>query len=168
MTRKETTAIALKCFAVYLIAQVIISLPVLVGICLKLGYFGQHDTPVSIIISISLLSVMLGLAAALLLWKLTNNLLTTEIISESAQSELGAEEIIKIILACMGVYFAIGAVVAFPRVFVDFQIAKNSTDHQPLVSGVNLLSVVLQIIFGCILIAKPARWARVLKKLRKE
>ena len=99
--------------------------------------------------------VVLGLGAAFFLWKFTNSLLAKETVLEPTSGEIGVDEVIKIILACMGIYFAINAVVAFPRAFVEVQIARSNTDCQPLVSTINLASVVLQIIFGCLLIAKP-------------
>ena len=168
MTRKETTAIALKCFAIYLIDQMIIGLHDVVGVCLKLGYFGQHDTSPLFIASISVLTVVFGLASAFFLWRFTNSLLLADTMPETAPGEISVNEVVKIILACMGVYFAVAAVIAFPRVFVDFQIARSNSDYQPLVSTVNLASVVLQIVFGCLLIAKPAKWVKLIRSVKEK
>ncbi len=168
MTRKESTIIALKCYAIYIIVQLIVSLPILVGICLKLGRFGQHDTSAFFIASISFLSVVFCLATAFFLWKLANSLLIKETMPEPVSGEIGVDEVMKIILTCMGVYFAINAVIAFPSAFVDFQISRSNVDYQPLVSVVSLASVVLQIIFGCLLIAKPAKWVKKIRAIREK
>ena len=166
MTRKETTAIALKCFALYILAQVIISLPIFAGLGMKLGYYGQHDIPNFWIFALCVLCIFIGFVVAFLIWKTTNSLLTKESISpEDAKGDLSADGVMKIILACIGIYFAINAVVAFPRVFVDFQIAKKIADQQSLISAITLGSVVLQLILGFLLIAKPAKWVKMIQAI---
>ncbi|MEE9369824.1 MAG: hypothetical protein V3V05_13340 [Pontiella sp.] len=169
MTRKETTAIALKCFALYLLAQVIISLPICAGLGMKLGYYGQHDTSKFWIFALCTLCTLIGLLVAFLIWKTTNSLLTKETTSpEDSTGDLNADGVMKIILACMGVYFAINAIIAFPRIFVDFQIAKKIADQQSLVSAISLGSVILQIIFGCLLISKPAKWVKMIRSVKEK
>ena len=169
MTRKETTAIALKCFALYLLAQVIISLPICAGLGMKLGYYGQHDTSKFWIISLCTLCTLIGLLVAFLIWKTTNSLLTNKTESiEEPTGDLNADGVMKIILACMGVYFAVNAVIAFPRAFVDFQIAKKIADQQTLVSAISLGSVGLQIVFGVLLIAKPAKWVKMIRSVKEK
>lgn len=168
MTRKETTAIALKCFAIYLIAQMIISLPILVSIGLQLGYLGNHDVSAFFMASLCFLTVVAGLFCAFLLWKVTNSILLKETTPESAQGELGVDEIMELILACMGIYFAINAVIAFPNSFVQFQIYKNMAGSQPLASAISLGSVALQFVFGCILIAKPAKWVKMIRAVKEK
>jgi len=164
MTRKETTAIALKCFAIYLISQVLVSLPILVGIGLKLGSYGEHDTSIFFIASICFLSVALTLATAFILWKLTNSLLFKETKSEPMPAEIGVDEVMKIILACMGVYFVIGAVIAFPRAFVEFQVAQNNPTYEIELPLAGFISQILQFAFGCMLIVKPAKWVKIIRE----
>ncbi len=164
MTRKETTVIALKCFAIYLVSQVLVSLPLLAGIGLKLGSYGEHDTSGFFIASMCFLSVALALLTAFFLWKLTNSLLLKETMVESIPPEIGVNEVIKIILVCMGIYFAIGALIAFPRAFVEFQIAQNNPTYEIELPLVELVSHILQFIFGYTLIAKSAKWAKLIRE----
>jgi len=168
MTRKETTAIALKCFALYLLAQIIISLPIIAGL-VELGYYGQHDTSNFWIFALCTLCTLIGLLVVFLIWKTTNSLLTKEMTSpEDATGDLSVDEVMKIILACMGVYFSINAIIAFPQAFVAFQIARNFSGQQPLILAVSLGSVILQIIFGYLLIAKPAQWAKIIRSVKEK
>jgi hypothetical protein len=168
MTRKETTAIALKCFALYIIGQVFISLPTLSGIGLKLGAYGDHDTPIFFIASVCFLTVVVGFLFAFLLWKFTNSLMLKETSSEGTPSGIGVDEVMKIILACMGIYFAINAILAFPRSFVEFQLSKTTTVFMPEITFINLVSIGLQFMFGCLLIAKPSSWVNVIKTVREK
>ena len=169
MTRKETTAIALKCFALYLMAQVIISLPVFAGLGMQLGYYGHHDISKFWIVALCTLCTLIGLLVVFLIWKTTNSLLKKDTSStEDTLGDLNADGVMKIVLACMGVYFSVNAVIAFPRVFVDFQIAKKIADQQSLVSAISLGSVILQIVFGCLLIAKPAKWVKMIRSVKEK
>ena len=169
MTKKETTAIALKCFSLYLLAQVIISLPMCAGLGMKLGYYGQHDTSKFWIVVICTLCTLIGLFVAFLIWKTTNSLLTKETTSpEDSTGDLNADGVMKIILSCMGIYFAINAIIAFPPTFVNFRIAQNTVGQQAFVSVSSVISVVLQLAFGCLLIAKPAKWLKLIRSVKEE
>lgn len=166
MTRKETTVVALKCYAIYIVIQLVVFLPTLAGICLKLGHFDQRGTSTFFIGVVSFLSVVCYLVAALFLWKTANSLLIGEAMQETGSSEIGMDEVMKMVLACMGVYFVTAGVIVFPRIFVEFKIAESNSDPQALVSAVSLASVVLQIIFGGLLIAKPAKWVKMIQSIR--
>ena len=167
MTQKETTAIAVKCFAIYILAQVIISLPTLAALGLKIGSYGQHDIPRSWILVISVSSLALGLVTAYLLWKFTNSLLTKEPVQETATGDLEAEGIMKIVLACMGVYFIIDAAMTFPHAIVQYHISRSNPAFQAELSAMYLLAQVLELTFGGLLIAKPNKWVKMIRSLGK-
>ena len=168
MTRKETTAIALKCFAIYIIGQVFISLPVLSAIGIKLRAYGQHDIPIFVIASVCFLTVVVGFLFAFLLWKFTNSLMLKETSTDDTQSGLSVDEVMKIILACMGIYFAIGAILAFPRAYVEIQLSKTNSAFLGEITFINLVAIVLQFIFGCLLIAKPSSWVKVIRSVKEK
>ena len=168
MTRKETTAIALKCFALYIIGQVFVSLPILSGIGLKLGAYGGHDIPIFFIASICFLTVMIGFLFAFLLWKFTNSLMLKETTTDETQSGISVDEVMKIILSCMGIFFAINAIIAFPRAFVEIQISKTNPAFIGELTFINLVAIILQFVFGCLLIAKPSSWVNVIRSVRRK
>lgn len=163
MTRKETTSIALKCFAIYIIAQVFISLPIIATLGLKIGYFGRHDTSGVFVASVCLLSVVVALLFAFLLWKFTNSLLLKDTSATEFTSELGVDETIKIILACMGIFYATNAIIAFPRAYVEFQLAKSNPNFLIEITTINLVAIVLQFVLGCFLIIKPSCWLNLIR-----
>lgn len=158
MTRKETTAIALKCFAIYILSQVIISLPTLASLGLKLKYMGSEEPSNIWIIGIPVLSVILGITTAFLIWKSTNSLLTKEATPNENSGDLGVDGIMKIVLACMGVYFVIDAAIAVPYAFVSLQIARTNPSFKMELCIMNLVTQILEFTFGGLLIAKPGKW----------
>lgn len=167
MTQKETTAVAIKCFAIYILAQVIISLPTLAALGLKIGSYGQHDIQRSWVLVISSSSLVLGLVTAYLLWKFTTSLLTKEPVQETATDDLGADGIMKIVLACMGVYFIIDATMTLPHAIVQFHVSRSNPAFQTELSAMYLLAQVLESIFGFLLIAKPNKWVKMIRSLGK-
>ncbi|GEM_PF-2279202 len=161
MTRKETTAIALKCFAIYILSQVIISLPSLATLGIRLKYMGNGYPSNIWIGGVSTLSVILGVTTAVLIWKFTNSLMT----KETAPDESGVLEVngvMKIILACMGVYFIIDATMVLPHAVVNLQVAKGS---QRALGITYLLTQILELTFGGILIAKPGKWVKTIRSI---
>ena len=167
MTQKETTAVAIKCFAIYLLAQVIISLPTLAALGLKIGSYGQHDIPRSWILIISTSSLVLGLITVYLLWKFTNSLLTKEPVKEAATDNLGADGILKIVLACMGVYFILDGTMTFPHAIVQYHVSRSNPAFQTDLSAMYLLAQILEFIFGGLLIAKPNKWLKMIRSVGK-
>ncbi len=167
MTRKETTSIALKCFAIYIIAQVFISLPVIATLGLKIGYFGSHNTPRVFVASVCLLTVVVAYLFAFLLWKFTNLLLLKDTSATESTSELGIDETIKIILACMGIFYATNAIIALPRAYVEFQLAKTNPDFSNEITTITLVAITLQFVLGCFLIIKPSCWLNLIRSAGK-
>ena len=164
MTRKETTAIALKCFAIYFLSQAFVALPSLATLGLKLKYMGEGKPSNIWAIVIPAFGVISCVTVAFLIWKFTNSLMVKETTSESRTGDLSINDVVKIILACMGVYFVIDAVIALPHAIVNFQATKNS--QSPF--GITyLLTQVIELFFGALLIAKPGQWLKAIRAIGK-
>jgi len=164
MTRKETTAIALKCFAIYFLSQAFVALPSLATLGLKLKYMGEGKPSNIWAIVIPAFGVISCVTVAFLIWKFTNSLMVKETTSESRTGDLSINDVVKIILACMGVYFVIDAVIALPHAIVNFQATKNS--QSPF--GITyLLTQVIELFFGVLLIAKPGQWLKAIRAIGK-
>lgn len=165
MTRKEATAIALKCFAIYILSQVIISIPSFASLGLKLKYMGSETPSNTWAIVIPALSVILGITTAFLIWKFTNSLLTKETTPDENSGDLGVNGIMKIVLACMGVYFVIDAAIAVPYAFVNLQLARTNPSFKMELCIMNLVTQILEITFGSLLITKPGKWVMAIRSI---
>jgi hypothetical protein len=163
MTRKETTAIALKCFAIYILSSVIFSLPSLVAVGQMLNNSQERGSSSIWAILIPALSVIIGIATALLIWKTTNSLLTKETSSPDT-GEIGVNGVMKIILACMGIYFAINALIYLPGAFVSYQFSAQVDSPNPG-ARMALIAQGLRLTFGCLLIAMPGRWVKAIRSI---
>ncbi len=164
MTRKETTAVALKCFAIYILSQAFVVLPALATLGLKLKYMGEGKPSNIWVIAIPAFGVISCVTVAFLIWKFTNSLMAKETIEEKTTGDLSSDDVVKIILACMGVYFVIDAVIAIPHALVNFLLAKGS--QNPL--GITyLLTQIIELFFGGLLIAKPGQWLKAIRAIGK-
>ena len=168
MKRKETTAIALKCFAIYILVQLIISLPTLTQLGVKFEYWSGQEANNALIFSIPFFSVALGIGAFYLLWRTSNSVLEKESSSSQESEDLGVDGVMKIILSCMGVYFVIDAAMILPYAFVNFQIARSVPDSQVLLSFMNLVTQILEITFGSLLIAKSSKWVKMIREIARK
>jgi heme/copper-type cytochrome/quinol oxidase subunit 2 len=163
MTRKETTAVSLKCFAIYILSQIIIGLPAMVTLTIRLKDIGATQLSQAVVPIILTLSVLVGIAAAVLVWKTTNSLMTKET-SPDETGGLSVNDVMKLVLACMGVYFIIDAIMVLPHAIVSYQMAKMSPNP---VTTAYLVAQVLEVIFGGLLIAMPGKWVKAIRSIGK-
>jgi len=161
MTKKETTAVALKCFAIYILSQVIISLPTVATLGIRLKHMGDGKPTNIWIIAISVLSLLAGVIAAFLIWKFTNSLLSKETTTDES-NDLGVNGVMKIVLAFMGVYFVIGAVIYFPNALVSYRLSAQVNNPNALMA---LITQTLKLTCGCLLIAKPGKWVKAIRSI---
>lgn len=161
MTRKETTAIALKCFAIYMLSQAFVSFPAMATLGLKLKYMGGGNPSNIWVIIIPALGIISCATAAFLIWKFTNSLLMKETTDEGNVADIKIDGVVKIVFACMGVYFLIDAIIALPYALVNFQLAGSSSPE----SFACLLTQLLKLLFGGLLIAKPGQWVKAIRSI---
>lgn len=160
MTRKETTAIALKCFAIYFLSQAFVAFPSLATLGLKLKYMGDGEPSNLWVIIIPAFGIVSCVTVAFLIWKFTNSLMAKETTSENPTSDIRIDDVVKIIFACMGVYFIIHALTALPYAVINYRmVAKN---YLPFTY---LLSQVIELFFGALLVAKPGQWVKAIRSI---
>jgi hypothetical protein len=163
MTNKETTSIALKCFAIYVLSRVLLTLPSYAFFGRMLNNTKGGASSAVWTITIPALSVIIGITTAFLIWKSTNSLMTQET-SPVETGEIGVNGVMKIILACMGIYFAIDAVIHFPSALASCRFYAQVNNPNPQTTMV-LITQGLKLTFGCLLIAKPGKWAKAIRSI---
>ena len=156
--------IALKFYAIYLLSQVIIGIPTLVALGLHFKNWTGTEPNKLWTVFVPVMSVLFGVGAAFLIWKCSDSLFKKESLMVSDPGVLGADGVMKIVLSCMGVYFIINGVVMIPHSLVNFQIVRRLPESQVLLPAVDLLSKVLEIVFGSLLVVTPYKWIKVLRK----
>jgi len=171
MNNKEITAIALKVFAIYLLAQVIIQLPSIYGFFLAMSNWVDLNIKNFLWIPAVLLIATLSVAVivARLLWKLSSG------ITEKSAGELQVENSSKVpsdfhefIFFVLGLFVLIEGLFSIPSaVMSGFQ--ASASPGETGVSGniiVWFLSDLLLIILGLSLMFKRKNWVALYKKLK--
>lgn len=164
MTKKETTAVALKLFAIYLLSQIFIILPSMGSLALKINNIGTSTQSNAWLYVVPVLSILFIIIIAALVWKFTNSLLTKETTPDES-GDLGVNGVMKIILACMGVYFVVDAVIAFPYALVEFVHRSPQVTDSTVRTSMYLLTQILEFLFGSLLIAKPGKWVKAIRSI---
>jgi hypothetical protein len=165
MTRKETTAIALKCFAIYIMVQMIINIPSFVSIGMNIGLMMDKPEPTPLTIIIPSLSIIIGFAIAFFLWKTTNSILEKETDPSADQSDIGVDEVVKLVLGCMGIYFIIDAIIVLPGAIASLANLQNTQFGYSLMF---FSTQILELIFGALLVTKPGKWLKIIRSAGTE
>ena len=105
------------------------------------------------------------MALAIFLWKFTNSLLIKDTTPTSDQADIGIDEVVKIILGCMGVYFVIDALIVFPSAIASVSDQKN---YEIGYSIMHLSTQILELVFGALLITKPSKWLKIIRSAGTE
>lgn len=161
MTKKETTVIAMKCFAIFILCQIFMMLPSVGSLAIKINHMGQRGPSNVWLYVVPCLSILSMIILAFLVWKFSNSVLTKETTADNS-TDLGVNGVVKIILACMGVYFVVDAMIVLPYAIVNVQAANNAWDA---INVTYLLAQVLELTFGALLIAKPGKWVKAIRSI---
>lgn len=161
MTTKQATGIALKFFAIYLLFNLLMVIPSLVSI----GYYGNQPSILTRFV-IPLIGIIVGLIAIGLLWKVSNSFIKkTGTDEEPIINDMTTDGVMKTVLACMGLYFALQGIISFLHVYASARsYAQHSTAGFQL--DLNFLIVpCVKFALGCFLIAKPKQWVKVIRSI---
>jgi hypothetical protein len=160
MTRKETTAIALKCFTIFILYRAFTLLPSLGTMAMKISHIGSDKPSNVVLYVVPVMTVLAMIFIAALVWSSANSVLAKETPPDKS-SDLDVNGVIKIIFSCMGIYFIINALIYLPLAIADYQVAG---DRNPL-KATYLFSQVLKLIFGTVLVVKPGKWVKAIRSI---
>ncbi len=159
---KETTSVALKFFAIYLLAHTLINIPSSL-LVLTLQIQDEADSGLfiwSVIFAVS--AFLISIVAFLLLWKTATSLAREAGDSEHKTEFIETERIMKFLISCIGLVFAIRGLLEMPSfIFGPFGLARKvdySFSRQDIIFITGSLKPVLAVVIGFWLIAKPKQW----------
>ncbi len=166
MTTKQATGIALKFFAISLLFNLLMVIPSLVALGFRIdGMSGEQPSTMTqfLIPSIGIVVCIIALG---LLWKVSNSFInkigTNE---ESIVNDMTADEVMKIVLSCIGLYFALQEIIDFLQVYT---FARSSAQHSTAGFQLDynfLIVPMFKFVVGCILIAKPKQWVKAIRSI---
>ena len=155
MTSKTLTALALRVFALWLLAQLIVNSAQFVAVITALTGLAEH----SLYPLFFLAFFCLGMLAIWLLWRLSGSVLSS--IGEDDQQPLpqGTQAFV---LQILGVYFLVTALAYLPR-HVVFSVPMGMEWWKSAMPAFGLL---LKGALGLALVMRAPAWAKLLTKLR--
>jgi hypothetical protein len=159
MTTKEVTAIALRLFSLWLLVQVIMSIPSLVLLFTSIEQYQGQAIPAYVHIMIIGGFIVIGAIAVYLMWVAAKSALTN---ASDSGSELLGKDGQKFLLQLGGAYFVINALAYLPRSLGFLQSSMEVT----YVNFLSPLGLLFQLCIGLALLVKASYWAEVFQKLR--
>ena len=155
MTTREVTAVALRLFSLWLLVQVVLTVPGIVMLLTSVEHYQGQVIPILVHLLMILGFVAIGLLAAYLIW-----IAAASVLARSPDSE--SRVLDQFLLQLGGVYFMVNALAYLPR-------SLGFLQHSLEMSYVNLLSPlghVFQLCIGLALLVKPSHWAKLFAQLR--
>lgn len=160
MTTKEVTAIVLRLFSLWLLVQVILTVPSLALYVTSMGQYQEQTVPAYVYIAMIGSFAVIGLIAASLIWRAARSALATEA-SEVGSSAVN-DQSQRFLLQLGGVYFIVTSLAYLPR---SLGFLQTSID----VSYMNFLSplgLLFQLLVGLALVVHSSLWVHLFAKLR--
>ena len=158
MNQRETTAIAIKFFGIYLLVNMVLYVPMIVLSATGMEQFTGEEVSEGVLITIVGSFMLLGVAVSAFLWRLANSMV-------SADSDRGSEPSALtqgFLLQLLGIYFLVDGLSELPMIgFSAFQGASEDDT-----AWLYFLAYVFEVGVGLYLLVRPAVWWRWLHKLR--
>lgn len=162
------TSIGFKVVAIFWLFEIARSIPAFFNIFTKAELFGSTETPSYLLSGFFVfLSISISLACVWLLWKAANSIIKPRIEEEVQSLSDNANEFMQVILMCMGVYFIIRSALDFPHQYVLVNI-QDPKDPKIVLYKIQLVTIIIKFIFGCLLIAKPKQWVKAIRSIGKK
>jgi hypothetical protein len=164
MIARQTTAIAVKFFAMYLLFLLLQSLPgfLLIGSHMAAIYEGS----LLVRVLVPLVSLAVGGLSVWIIWRVARSVIA----KKSAEpveptGDLSGDELMRVILSCMGVYLALMASLQIVRNFIGGRHLELIAGREFKINVPLVLSYVAQLAVGCWFVAKPRQWVRAIRSI---
>ena len=167
MTNKEITALALKVFAIYVLVQTLLAVPVIVQ-AISSNFYDKEGVTAYAAIGVGIVAITILFGVAIAIWKLSNGIIikTTSSPLNKAVTPNTTEEFI---LSALGIYLAFKGLLSvfYMSVSAYTQLYGQQTSQEvsPQTAAL-LISNVIQVIVGLTLILRARGWVMLLRKFR--
>jgi len=164
MTTKQATGIALKFFAIYLLFNLLMVIPSLVGLGYRIDGMSGDQPSILTQFLIPSIGIIVSLIAIGLLWKVSNSFMNKPGSNdEPIINDMTTDGVMKAVLSCMGLFFAIQGIISFLHVYALFRGYTQEFRNYYL-----LIVPAFKFVIGVILIAKPKQWVKMIRSIGKK
>jgi len=159
MITQQVTAIALKLFSLWLLAQLILNFPGLVMLANNLEQYPQQTVPKEAYLGIMVTFILVGLIAVFLIYRASNSVLKTK----KSKSEIClSKDSQKALFQLAGLFFIVDALAYLPH-SLSFIPNSASIDVTYTFWPAGL---VFQLFIGLWLVSASGFWLKLLRRLR--
>jgi len=165
MTEKEITSIALKLFAIYLLVQIVLAIPTVIASLVTTKEFLSPDLSVMWLWAAAAAAVIIGLATAVLLWRLASKALST---SPVVVKDNGVSRIEVSIFVALGLFLVVQSLVRISYISAGayVQYVRTEPGEVALQTYVLLAAHVFQGLIGLSLVLRTDGWVSLLRRIR--
>jgi len=165
MTEREVTSLALKLFAIYVLVQMILAIPTLIASLVTAKEILGSDISALWLWGASVAAVIVGLVAAVFLWKVASKTLSkpTSGTRESFFSSIDAA-----VLSALGLFLVVQALVRFSYVSAGayVQYVRVEPGELPLQTAVLMVAHIIEGVVGISLILRTDGWVSLFRRVR--
>ena len=175
MTTKEITSIALKFFAIYLIANILFTLPtalwVQTMISAALDRAGEKSAGLLLAWAVGGAIVIVGIILAIFLWRLSNSLVdVNKQVDFQRTSPFSITEIELLVIAGIGLFFVVEAIpsVGYSAISIFDGAAVRNREGLNIPAVATTVVSLVQLLIGISLVLLPSWWANLFRKARQK
>ncbi len=159
MNTRETTAIAIKLLAIWLLVNVVLNVPNLLLIFNTVASYKQEEIPKDLYISVVLSSLVIGIIASFLLFRTSNSVLNNLPAENNNDTNNISQQFL---LQLGGVYFIVSSLIALLSTLVSL---KNQTAVETA-NYFFLLGSIFELSVGLHMTVNSNKWVSLFNKLR--
>lgn len=165
MTEREITTLALKLFAIYVLVQMLLAIPTLIGSLVAVKNVLGPEPSAFWLWGAAATAVLLGLLSAVFLWSLATKALSKP---PSGAGEGGGSGSEAAIFSALGLFLVVQALVRFSYVSVGAyaQYVRVDPREVKLQTVVLMIALILEALIGLSLILRTTGWVSLHRRVR--
>lgn len=165
MNNKQLTTLALKLFTIYVLAQALLSIPLLAT---SLTYLRNGPAGISKdmwLWLLALAAILITFILAIVLWRFAGKVMAASGAEEKLSVPEGLEPLI---LAALGIFLSVQALVRLTGLSAGayMQASQHATATVSLETTAALLAYLFQLLVGVSLVLRASGWVALLRRIR--
>ncbi len=165
MTNKELTSVAIKVFSIYVLVQVILSVPYLTNALVSHGVFFENQSSNNLLLGLlGAAALVLLLFLAIFLWKLANKVVAKS--SAQTVEDKGSKIDASFLISLLGLYLTFEGLLRLGYTCASAFMQTQDGGELSLQTKVYVVGYLIQVTMGLTLVIKSKGWVRLLRWLQ--
>ncbi|MEW8077622.1 MAG: hypothetical protein AB2784_21965 [Candidatus Thiodiazotropha endolucinida] len=164
MTNKEITSVALKVFAIYVLVQAILSIPLLVNAAATYGFSENQNNSSLLLWFLGAIAFILLVVLTVFAWKLAIKIATHSSAHIEERETFEVDE--SFFISLLGLYLLFEGILRFGYACISAFMLVHEGSELSVQTMSYVIGYLLQLIIGLTLVLKAHGWMRFLRWLR--